>query len=83
MCRGVWIVHLLVGPEARDTHHATLHLADVGQVLLSHVSGLLSPLAISVFVDYQNAVLIGRSLRVGNKHLEPAGVDLVRTPGGF
>jgi hypothetical protein len=81
MCRGVWIdlkriVHLLVGPEARDTHHATLHLADVGQVLLS-------PLAISVFVDYQNAVLIGRSLRVGNKHLEPAGVDLVRTPGGF
>src|SRR5215211_1249674 len=82
MRRGVRLeVHRVVDPlirkQAGYADHPAFGLADVGKPLPAHVSGLLAPLAVTMLVYDQNA-LLARSTRALLEHeLQPALTMLV------
>src|SRR5687767_5430167 len=76
MRRGVRLeVHRVVDPlirkQAGYADHPAFGLADVGKPLPAHVSGLLAPLAVTMLVYDQNA-LLPRSTRALSATLQPA-----------
>src|SRR5215203_4201937 len=78
------IVDPLVGPQAAYAYDPALGLASyVGKPLPAYVRRMLAPLAVSVLVYYQHALLARSSGVLIDHELEATFVDLLRIPPRF
>src|SRR5215204_5632186 len=77
------IVDPLVGPQAAYAYDPALGLAYVGKPLPAYVRRMLAPLAVSVLVYYQHALLARSSGVLIDHELEATFVDLLRIPPRF
>src|SRR5215208_5675741 len=88
MGRGVRLkIHRIVDPlvckQARNADHPAFCLADVGQPLPTHVRRMFAPLAVSMLVYDQNALLTRSGGAPFEHELQPTLVGLLRVPPRF
>src|SRR5215212_9695715 len=78
-----WIVKPLLSVQARDRNHPIICLSYASQVLLAHVGGCITVLAVAGFVYDQSPGFNRSRLGLFEHQLHPAAVHRLRIPAGL